>query len=200
MTGHADADHVEATATTGPDLHRGAGANAQSADAYKPANTPRAEGNAGGEQQPARGEQTGTGKSQGDEQPEQIDGPGAAEEADEDRPPPRAKLSKEAAFLKAAEDTQGGQGAMLFSEFVEALTRLCLARYGPRATQGKAAASSAASGTAAAPGRAGGGGRKIGVGGRRTNISLKKKKMSFGVKTATRARSQNVRTRVRTIS
>lgn len=39
-------------------------------------------------------------------------------------------LSKEAAFLKATEVTEGGQGAMLFSEFVEAVTRLCLTRYG----------------------------------------------------------------------
>lgn len=43
-------------------------------------------------------------------------------------------MSKEAAFLHVAEDTDGGEGgAMLFPEFVEALTRLCLARYGPLA-------------------------------------------------------------------
>lgn len=51
------------------------------------------------------------------------------------RASPAPPLTKEAAFLRAAEDTDGGQGAMLFPEFVEALTRLCFARYGPLATQ-----------------------------------------------------------------
>ena len=40
-------------------------------------------------------------------------------------------LSKEAAFLLATEDTEGGQGPMIFPEFVEALARLCLERYAP---------------------------------------------------------------------
>lgn len=63
-------------------------------------------------------------------------------------------LSKEAAFLKVTGDTEGGQGAMLFPEFVEALTRLCLKRYAPWAAprnQGPGpSASSPASAAAAA--------------------------------------------------
>ncbi len=66
-------------------------------------------------------------------QPERV---GAGVEKDGGQGEPAAEaaaLGKEAAFLKADEDTEGGQGAMLFSEFVEALTRLCLKRYAPRA-------------------------------------------------------------------
>lgn len=64
-------------------------------------------------------------------------------------------LSKEAAFLKVAGDTEGGQGGMLFPEFVEALTRLCLKRYAPWAAPrnkgpGPSASSSASSSAAAA--------------------------------------------------
>lgn len=55
-------------------------------------------------------------------------------------------ITKEAAFLRVGEDTEGGQGAMLFPEFVEALTRLCLARYGPLAPQTPTAASAAKKG------------------------------------------------------
>lgn len=41
-------------------------------------------------------------------------------------------MSKEAALLNVAQDTDGGEGGpMLFPEFVEVLVRLCLARYGP---------------------------------------------------------------------
>lgn len=47
--------------------------------------------------------------------------------------PPKI-ISKEAAFLRVTEDTEGAKGGpLLFPEFVEALTRLCLARYGPLA-------------------------------------------------------------------
>lgn len=80
---------------------------------------------ADGERRPeARGEQ---------QQPKQV-GAGAKKDGGEEEPVAEAAaLSKDAAFLKADEDTEGGRGAMLFTEFVEALTRLCLKRYGPRA-------------------------------------------------------------------
>lgn len=86
-------------------------------------------------------------------QPEQ---PEQSNEADGEEKP--IELSKEAAFLKAAEDTEGGQGTMLFPEFVEAITRICLARYGPRAAprhQGSAAPNVAKTGKGAANGGAG---------------------------------------------
>lgn len=70
-------------------------------------------------------------------------------------------LSKEAAFLRAAEDTDGGEGSMLFPEFVEALTRLCLARYGPLDPRAPAAVSSAG-----AKGATGGSRGMRGTGGR----------------------------------
>lgn len=64
-------------------------------------------------------------------------------------------LSKEAAFLKVTGDTEGGQGGMLFPEFVEALTRLCLKRYAPWVAPrnqgpGPSASSSASAAAAAA--------------------------------------------------
>ncbi|CAB1099083.1 unnamed protein product [Ectocarpus sp. CCAP 1310/34] len=68
-------------------------------------------------------------------------------------------LSKEAAFLKVTGDTEGGQGGMLFPEFVEALTRLCLKRYAPWVAPrnqgpGPSASSSASAAAAAARPRA----------------------------------------------
>lgn len=149
--------------------------------------------------------EAGSGNPADGKQPEQAEGPeggAAGERADkEDKPPPRATLSKEAAFLKAAEDTDGGQGAMLFSEFVEALTRLCLARYGPRVTDRRAQGVLAAAGSATASGGGGGGGdgaavhgkagaaKKLGIGGRKAVTTLK---MSFAGKPVARGRTPNV--------
>lgn len=90
-------------------------------------------------------------------------------------------LSKEAAFLKAAEVTEGGQGAMLFSEFVEALTRLCLTRYGARA---------APRAPGSAPSVATSGANGFGVGLRKTNTTLK---YLFAARSFAPGRNQNVR-------
>lgn len=55
---------------------------------------------------------------------------------------PATAISKEEAFLRVAEDVDGGKaGAIMFPEFVEALTRLCLARYAPLAPARSAARS-----------------------------------------------------------
>lgn len=172
------------------------GAISETSDTYETTNATRTEGRCEGEgRRLTRGKQTGVGNRQ-DEQPVRSEGPGAEEEPDKGKPP-GAPLSKEAAFLKVAEDTDGGQGAMLFSEFVEALTRLCLARYIPRAaarTQrlGTAAAASGApsdTATAAAFAKTGGG-RKIGVGGRKTTTTSR---ISLAARPVARGRSPNVR-------
>lgn len=169
------------------------GANTETGDARKTTDITHTRGYGGEGQQTKKIEQQpGAGNPQ-DGPPEQAEGPGAEEKADRENPP-RATLSKEGAFLKATEVTEGGQGAMLFSEFVEALTRLCLARYGPRATaraQGLGASSST-SGTAAARAKTGGG-KKLGVVGRRTDTALR---ITFAGKPLVRGRSPNVRRRV----
>lgn len=74
-------------------------------------------------------------------------------------------MSKEAAFLHVAEDTDGGEGGpMLFPEFVEALARLCLARYGPLAPVREISAGSNIKKTTAR-GRVARGGRNLPYGG-----------------------------------
>ena len=89
-------------------------------------------------EQPGKAGGLGAGAKDEQRQPKAVGAAGAEktgeeEEEEEEEEPDATTLSKEAAFLKADEDTEGGQGAMLFSEFVEALTRLCLKRYEPRA-------------------------------------------------------------------
>lgn len=126
-----------------------------------------------GQRQPWRDEQETGG--QGNQQAKEEDG-----ETEETTTTP---LSKEAAFLKVAEVTEGGQGAMLFSEFVEALTRLCLKRYGARAAPRAGGPAPPPSTTS----RMGG----FGVGLRKTNIALKFSANS--ARSISPGRSQNVR-------
>lgn len=223
------------TATNRPRCHEKGGdtdAEAEIADADIPAlGASRTQEGREGEQQQQqqqlpekkRGEQAGTGDKPDGKQPEQVAEKARGKEGDAearagrgDQPPPqlpppaaraRALLSKEAALLKAAEDTDGGKGAMLFSEFVEALARLCLARYGPRATDRRAQQGPAASagpnavaaggvgggggGGAATPGKAAAiGAKKLGVGGRKAVTTLK---TSFAAEPVARGTTPNVR-------
>lgn len=114
-----------------------------------------------------RNEETAVGIGNGAEQRQQNEHPKEGQQAVEVE---ERALSKEAAFLKAAEDTDGGQGAMLFPEFVESLTRLCLARYGPRSPRTLAAVGAGATGGGGGGGGGGanGGGRRRRIGGRKT--------------------------------
>lgn len=117
-----------------------------------------------------RRDKAGEGREKTPEEPDEAYG--------EQRP---AELSKEAAFLKVAEVTEGGQGAMLFPEFVEAITRMCLARYGPWAAprnQGSVAPSVVKTGKGPACG---------GVGWRRTS------ELRFGAEPFARRRKGLVR-------
>lgn len=183
VTDRSGDNRAEAGAN-GPGRRDGA-ASTESADARKPADIAGYQVQGEGQRPERSSKQPGGGKLQNEKHPGQAEEDAGAEgEADREEPPgaAAAALGKEAAFLKAAEDTEGGQGAMLFSEFVEALARLCLVRYGPRVA-------ARTSRVAVALGKVAGR-KKLGVGGRRTVTA---QKMSFVAKSVARGRRPHVR-------